>query len=270
MSIALDEPIIFGDSSGDLGGYARARGQTLSLPGDIPNRTLIGDSHGLSGHAIGGNDVLSSTAFNTTIVIGDAVTIGGRARGGADHVVAVGRGTATAVGDAVTMNGHAQGGSDSVNVNTDYGPAIAYGDAQTMSDHAFGGNDVVMGSSTHGEIDLYGDAETLSGYAAGGNDRLISGSGNERMWGDAANVAASAHTGADTFVFSPLNGHDTIMDFQTGKDHIDLSNYEFASFQDVAGDIQYTPDGALIAFDANDSVLVSGVHHLAATDFILA
>jgi Ca2+-binding RTX toxin-like protein len=117
---------------------------------------------------------------------------------------------------------------------------------------------------------MYGDGAALLDHAKGGNDTLISGKGNDRMWGDAATVAPTAQTGADTFVFSPPNGQDQIMDFQPGQDHIELKGFGFNNFNDVASHIQDTPNGALITFDANDSVLIVGVHHLSASDFLLA
>ncbi len=235
------------------------------------------------------------------IVIGDAVTIMGFARGGNDQVSSVGRGSATALGDALTLGGHAEGGNDVVEADAVYGLATAFGDAETITDHARGGGDIVTGSSFRAQAILYGDAETLSGFARGGKDTLIAqsgtgtggptlmygdganlldhskggddtligGNGNEQMWGDAAIVAPTAQTGADKFVFAPPNGHDTVNDFETGKDHIELDGYGFGNFNDIASKIQYTTDGALIIFDANDSILVVGVNHLSASDFIL-
>ena len=102
----------------------------------------------------------------------------------------------------------------------------------------------------------------------GGNDTLISGPNNDQMWGDAATVAPTATTGADTFVFSSPNAHDTIEDFQPGKDHIDLKGYEdITSFSQLAPHITDTTAGALITFDPNDSILVMNDHNLTSGDF---
>ena len=58
------------------------------------------------------------------------------------------------------------------------------------------------------------------------------------------------------------------MDFQPGKDHIELQGFSFNGFSDLASHVQDTSQGALITFDANDSVLVMGVHQLNPGDFL--
>jgi hypothetical protein len=116
---------------------------------------------------------------------------------------------------------------------------------------------------------MYGDGAALLDHATGGNDTLVSGPNDDQMWGDAATVARSAIRGADTFVFSPANGHDTIEDFQPGQDHIELKGYaSITSFAQLHADITNTHAGALITFDANDTILVLNDHHLTQGDFI--
>jgi hypothetical protein len=289
---------MYGVGTTNLGGHDHAPVANISLANTAQIATLVGDVPELLDHAIGGDDTLQNVGFPLDpIVIGDALTITDHAEGGSDQLIATGRGSATALGDASTLSGHAHGGNDNVTADATYGTATAYGDASMMSDYSIGGDDVVTGFSLHGSVTLYGDAETLSGnaiggndtliatpaaltqmygdglqlldHATGGNDRLISGAGNDQMWGDAAVVAPTAARGANTFVFSGPNGQDTIMDFQQGKDHIELDGYGLKNFKDVASHIQYTADGALITFDASDSILLVGINHLAANDFIL-
>jgi len=186
---------------------------------------------------------------------------------GNDSVTAYSLYVSTASGDAITMTDHAKGGNDIVSGASVYA-CYLYGDAQSLSGFSIGGNDTVQGLS--GNTAMYGDGAELLDRAKGGNDTLISGPYGEHMWGDAATIARTAQTGADIFVFSPPNGQDTIHDFERGKDHIDLKAFGFGGFNDLASHIQDTQDGALIVFDANDSILVLGVHHLSAGDFILA
>ena len=70
---------------------------------------------------------------------------------------------------------------------------------------------------------LYGDAWSMTG-STGGNDTLISGTGVEQMWGDAAIMLTTSVGGADTFVFHANNNLDTINDFQRAQgDKIYLS-----------------------------------------------
>jgi Ca2+-binding RTX toxin-like protein len=115
---------------------------------------------------------------------------------------------------------------------------------------------------------MYGDGASLLDHATGGNNTLISGAANDIMWGDAATVSPTATTGPNLFVFSPPNGNDSIMDFKPGLDHIELKAYGFTSFNSVADLITNTAQGALITFDANDSILVANDHHLTSGDFI--
>lgn len=308
MAITLLQPIVFGDTPGSMSGHAHAGAQTVFVNSNPGSQTFVGDASTLLRYAIGGNDVLSSGGMAPNILIGDAITMSGRSRGGDDDVHANSEPPPTALGDAVTMSSGARGGNDTVYaVGGRFGPdgGPAYGDAETMSDRAKGGNDVVTGGIMYGDAQtlkglaaggndtliafdaplpqisslMYGDGAELLGRARGGNDTLITGEGsNDRMWGDAAMVSPTAKLGADMFSFSPHNGRDAIEDFTPGQDHIQLVDFGFTGFNDVASLIQYTPDGALITFDTvsyynnplHDSILVAGINQLGAGDFILA
>ena len=300
--IELYQPIIFGDPEQD-GGRQRFAGQTLSihLPDPGATQTVVGDAFALTGMAIGGSDTLACFAFTASVVIGDAVTLAGRARGGHDNVIATSSISAFALGDAVLLKGRSSGGDDSVDVRGD--GATAYGDAYEMNGRSRGGDDIVTGAAFPlVATQLFGDAQTLADFALGGNDTLfaiVQGSGpgtmmfgdgaelldrtrggndtlvsaangNETMWGDAAVVAPTAHTGADTFVFLPSNGKDTIMDFEPGNDKIELNGFGFDELSDFTDAITYTEQGAVIALDDANSILVVGVTGLGASDFILS
>lgn len=286
---------VFGDTSGDLEDHARAGNQTIELH---ENDSIVGDAAALLDHSRGGDDNLTRIFYTTGSVIGDALEMHDHAVGGNDTLVSFGGkvGAGYAFGDALDMGDHAAGGDDSLSVSGPY-EAGAWGDAQHMTGHARGGDDVLAGSSG-GAVSLYGDAETLSGHAQGGDDRLsalasahsrlygdglelldhamggndtlVSGGGDDVMYGDAETVASGATTGADTFVFSPGNGKDQIMDFESGKDHIQLQGFGFTSFEDLASHFQDTDQGLQISFDATNSVLVAGIHHLSSSDFLLS
>ncbi|MBU3895651.1 serralysin family metalloprotease [Serratia rubidaea] len=80
------------------------------------------------------------------------------------------------------------------------------------------GNDVIVGNSVDNVI-----------KGGAGNDVIYGGGGQDQLWGGAGN---------DTFVFSGLNDSpyqspDTIRDFESGKDKIDLS---FFNHGDKGGD----------------------------------
>jgi hypothetical protein len=241
----------------------------------IPGVAVVGDAETLSDYGVGGGDTLTSTGFGST-GIGDATSLTDHARGGGDLITALGsgdKGWGEAYGDGVTMSGYAVGGDDTITGR------IAYGDARTVSDHAKGGDDLVQGveeppvSYAEGNL-LYGDGGSLLGYAQGGNDTLVGDDpAPDYMWGDAATISATATTGADLFVFHPNNGQDQIMDFQPGKDRIEIDGYGVSGFTALVSHLQATADGVLITLDANDTpdtVLVRGVTiaQLSAGDFV--
>jgi serralysin len=107
--------------------------------------------------------------------------------------------------------------------------SIAYG---TVIENGTGGTarDVLWGNEV---------GNVLKGM--GGNDVLDGFEGNDTLWGGA---------GADTFQFHNAETGDTIADFQTGADKIDLSAFGFtawignAAFSHTAGEVRFA-DGVL-------------------------
>jgi Ca2+-binding RTX toxin-like protein len=173
------------------------------------------------------------------------------------------------------MQGFARGGDDTLTTTeAPRGPAAysadLYGDGLLLSGHARGGDDVLQGTTAF-DSNLYGDALELRDQAVGGNDTLSSGAGSDRMWGDAAVVGPNARTGADLFIVT-AGGHDQVMDFEPGKDVIELAGVGVDSFQALSGQLQTTPDGVLISFNAIDDLLIRGVtaSQLGAGDFLFA
>ena len=69
-----------------------------------------------------------------------------------------------------------------------------------MSDNAVGGNDRLIGGT--GDDLLVGDARAMSATARGGDDQL---------WGDPVGAVAG---GADTFLFAGAIGQDIVFDFR--------------------------------------------------------
>jgi len=305
FQLQLDNDATLVGDANALRNHAMGGADTLAA-NDIASLTVVGDAFTLANHAQGGDDVIQAFAGTNLEIYGDGFTMTNFARGG-DDTIAVSGGLAKAigVGDAETMLGHAVGGNDtmtSVGTRTQvhlYGDAVnmggdarggddvltalvpghaLYGDAGVLNGHAQGGDDVLSVQSGDPHVmyptitTLYGDGEQLLGHSVGGNDTLVSSNYSEIMYGDAAVVGPHAKTGADLFVFSPPNGHDQIMDFQPGKDHIELEGFGFTSFKDLATHFTATADGVLISFDQMDDILVRGVgvSQLHARDFILA
>ncbi len=91
-----------------------------------------------------------------------------------------------------------------------------------------------------------------------GADTLIGGGGNDVLRGDAGNDRLTGGTGMDTFVFSETQSRDTITDFASGTDVIDLgwflgpSQFHFigsAAFSGQAGQGRFSND--LFQLDLN-------------------
>ena len=84
---------------------------------------------------------------------------------------------------------------------------------------------------------------------------------NDVLYGDSGN---------DTFIFADGSGFDRIADFEAGRDHIDLSAFDFDSFNDL--NIVEQNNSVFIFIDEDTSVELSGiddVDDLDEDDFIL-
>jgi serralysin len=107
-------------------------------------------------------------------------------------------------------------------------------DPATVS--AWDGDDYLVGQSM--SITMYGGNgnDLLGGsvsddfiYGENGNDKLLGYLGSDQLWGGA---------GADTFYFTEVGATDTIRDFQSGVDKIDLSAIDANS--SLSGDQAFT------------------------------
>jgi Ca2+-binding RTX toxin-like protein len=118
--------------------------------------------------------------------------------------------------------------------------------------------DVVgLGTKGNDKFDKSGEDEAYYINAGMGDDRLtgglgddflVGGAGNDRLNGGKGDDSFIGGAGKDVFVFSGNAGNDTILDFVSGTDKIDLSSYEIDF-----GDVQSSSAGAntLIDVDAN-------------------
>ena len=79
------------------------------------------------------------------------------------------------------------------------------------------GNDTIEGGE--GEDHILGDAGNDIIDAGADDDIIIDGGGDDTLTGG---------TGADTFAFLPSHGSDTITDFNTSEDEIDVSQFTTA------------------------------------------
>jgi Ca2+-binding RTX toxin-like protein len=269
---------LYGDAyemSGGQGGNDALTGGSNSLI-----NTLHGDAYTMSGGQ-GGNDVLIGGALSFfNFLYGDALTMSD-SQGGNDVLTGGNNSAANFLyGDAGQMS-DSQGGNDVLTGGNNSVKNFLFGDASQMSDSR-GGNDILSASdnlisgSFGTQNSLYGDAQYhVTGNVICGNDRLISGTGNDAMWGDIAGSGVGnstidltrVTTGQDIFVFSANNGTDTIHDFRHGEDKIELNGIGVASFDELMSHLQSGETNTVITFESN-TITVIGVTEMTAADFL--
>jgi Ca2+-binding RTX toxin-like protein len=118
---------------------------------------------------------------------------------------------------------------------------------------------VVTGNA--GANSIVGTAFADSITAGAGNDKVSGGAGNDTIVGGAGNDTLGGGTGADEFVFNLKGGAgniDTLTDFATGVDHLQLSKAVFTGFA-ATGAITaaqfYSSGTATAAHDADDRIV---------------
>ena len=101
-----------------------------------------------------------------------------------------------------------------------------------------------------GNDSLYGgrDHDFLSGDD--GDDVLFGGKGHDELWGGAGDDTLSGGAGYDLFFVDSTSGHDTIIDFRIGKDHIVQSESPLQILQ--------TDEGVRIVYSEESSVFLKG------------
>lgn len=115
----------------------------------------------------------------------------------------------------------------------------ARGDLFTAVKLGTSGNDDLGGAS--GSLVYYINAgagdDTLNGDT--GNDFLVGGVGNDTINGGAGSDSFIGGAGIDTFAFTGVAGNDQIIDFLSGTDKIDLSDYGI-----TFADVSFGPSGS--------------------------
>ncbi len=134
-----------------------------------------------------------------------------------------------------------------------------------------GGNDRLYGGPDGGDDTLSGGAGHDRLYGGKGNDTLRGGPGNDTLHGGPHDDTLHGGAGADTFVFAPNGGDDTVADFGVGADTLDLTKFtDLRSLADLA--LQQDPDRLVIDLNAHGggTVTLAGVQQdtLADTDVL--
>ena len=249
--------------SGTVVNYGDATGDTLTnienLIGSAHNDILAGNGQANALTGRDGNDLLWASS-------GDDHLTGGP---GADRLVGgAGNDTASFAGssEGVTVrlhslsaaNGDAQGDSFPYTVDVTYTDAGGLEQTETLPDveHLIGSahNDILAGDRRDNDLDGGAGNDTLYGGPGGGddvmagglgNDRLFGGQGDDTLDGGPGDDRLAGGPGADVFVFGPGHGEDTVTDFSSGTDKVDLTAFEIERVEDItmtSGDDGVTVD----------------------------
>ncbi len=290
-----------GDGVQELDGV-KAKSQIIILPGGYTAYYVDGDATTMENHAKGGNDlIVGDQSAYLNDFYGDAKqmddSIGGNDRligsesafnnrmcGDADNLNASKGGNDVLIGgtnaryndlfgDARAILGIqdqlSYGGNDVLVAGAENSENYLYGDGGVIV-NAVCGNDLLLGGDTNTRNYLYGDGSYGGVNVWAGNDRLVSGTGVDLMWGDVESyLGVNMNFGHDTFVFKGNNGTDTIYDFRSGDDKIELSG--IAGIDDFS-DVQISESGgnSVITLGTDDTVTIVGVTSLQAQDFVFS
>ena len=140
-------------------------------------------------------------------------------------------------------------------------------------------DDILAGDRRDNDIDGGAGNDTLYGGPGGGDDEMAGGLGNDRIFGGQGNDTLTGGPGddrlaggpgADVFVFGPGDGVDTVTDFSSGTDKVDLTAFEIESVDEIVMDTG--DDGVTVDLTDIDggTILLAGLTTLPdAGDFLI-
>jgi VCBS repeat-containing protein len=120
-----------------------------------------------------------------------------------------------------------------------------------------GADQAYMGGTTGSTIQGGSGHYVLDGGA--GNNIVNAGAQSQVLIGGAGDTLNGNSKYADTFVFGPKLGIETVTGFNTNLDLIELSKSEFSSFSDVMAHAHQSGNSTIISLDAQDSITLSHV-----------
>jgi Ca2+-binding RTX toxin-like protein len=127
----------------------------------------------------------------------------------------------------------------------------------------------VSGTAADDVIDATGVAYGTVLFGNYGNDVLIGGDGSDGLMGSVGVDTLTGGAANDIFYFGGAWGKDTVTDFTRGLDVLDMTGVSgLMSFDQLAGNLIDTPEGANITFNG-DTIVLQGVttSSLTASDF---
>jgi Ca2+-binding RTX toxin-like protein len=229
---------VFTISNGYTGGFT-----AFNFDGFIGNLTLTGIgalNEKLTGAT--GNDILSGGDGNDKLIglAGNDTLDGGN---GNDMLIG-GAGDDTLIGGAGNDTANYTDATGGVTVSL----ALAGVQATGFGNDTLSGIENLNGSSF---------SDTLTGDTAA--NILSSGAGDDILNGGAGADTLLGGSGADKFLFDHGTGQDTVGDFVSGTDKLDLSAFGFASFSAVQAATHDVGGNAVIDLGGGDSVTLTGV-----------
>jgi Ca2+-binding RTX toxin-like protein len=241
---------------------------TGGLSVDFNTGTATGDASVGTDTFTGVNNVQGSNFNDTLIGAAGNQTFAGR--GGADTFVYADNGGA----DVVTDFTHSQGDKiDLTGVTGIYSLADVQAHATQSSPNTvidFGGGNTLTLTGVP-LANLTTNDFIFANHIVGDNNdnTLVGTAGVDVIEGLGGNDTLTGLGGHDTFVFRTNFGHDTINDFQSGQDSIDIDH---TLFPDIAAILNSaTPSGSdtIISDAAGDTITLKNVSTVHASDFHL-
>ena len=222
------DDIMFGGAGGDT--LSGGTGDDV-MSGDSGDDKLFGGdgNDDISGGL--GNDYLQGGMGQNTLDggLGDDKLKGGDEidtidGGDGDDTVWAGDGDDIIDGGAGSDNLFGDAGNDTIDGGQDNDKLSGGSGNDTLDGGA--GDDFVQGGI--GDDDIHGGAGADRIVGGTGSDTIEGGAGNDHIWGG----NWTGDNASDTFVYAKGGGRDTIHDFETNHDQIDLSAYDL-SYEDI-------------------------------------
>ena len=247
-----------------------------TLIGGLGNDRLEGQKH--SDTYIydlgGGDDVIRDNGFTTLFGahLNDRLILG--AGIGTDDALASRTGNDlllefVELGGSVTLEDHYLGGQYGLEF-IEFNDGAVWTRAQLEAMTATAGNNLLTGTDDANWLDGLDGNDTISG--AGGADKLLGGIGDDIIDGGAGIDLLTGGAGNDQFLFKQGTELDTVQDFEVGFDKLDVSDFGFLTFAELAPSISQDGSDTRIDLDADDSLLLLAVQAstLTENDFLFS
>jgi Ca2+-binding RTX toxin-like protein len=231
----------------------------LNLSGNEFGQSLYGSQGANRLQGGGGNDYLVGLGGND-ILDGGTGTDGMNGGTGDDLFIVD--------NDGDTVIEAEREGDDVVLVSVDY--VLTAGSSIETVVAADGTTPIAVTGNENGQS-IYGNAGNNWIHGGAGSDYLVGNEGNDTLNGGTGNDYLNGGAGSDIFRFTGDAGNDTVLDFTSGTDKIDLSSFGI-TIDNVAA--TQTEGGTLLAVDADKdghvdfTIMLNGSSGPVAADYL--